>query len=363
VRHAERLARAAAGAREAGLAALLVPPSPDLRYLVGHEPPPLERLTLLVVRPDRPAVLVVPELERPMALASPAGELVEVAGWRDDEDPFRLVSRLLARGGRLAVGDHMWASHVLGLRAAVPEAELDTISRAMPLLRAVKDPDELALLERAGRGADRAFEEIAAERFEGRTEEQIARRLAELLRRHDHADVTFTIVGSGPNGASPHHTPTGRRIAAGECVVLDFGGRVEGYCSDITRTVSVGRPALEASEVHAVVLAAQEAAFRAIRPGVAAQEVDRAARGVIEAAGLGDRFIHRTGHGIGLEEHEPPYIVRGNGDRLLPGMCFSIEPGVYSEGSFGVRIEDIVAVTDAGAVRLNEARRDLVVVA
>jgi Xaa-Pro aminopeptidase len=361
VRHAERLARTAAGAGEAGLAGVVIPPSPDLHYLVGYDPPPLERLTALVVRPDLPPVLVVPELERPLARSSPAGELVEVAGWRDDEDPYRIVGGMLS-GRRIAVGDRMWASHVLGLRSSVPDAELLTTSRAMPLLRAVKDADELALLERAGHGADEAFDEIAGEAFDGRTEAQIGRRLDELLRRHGHGSVNFTIVGSGPNGASPHHDPTGRRIVPGECVVLDFGGSIEGYCSDITRTVVVGQAAPEAREVHEVVLAAQEAAFETVRPGVAAQDVDRAARDVIEAAGLGERFFHRTGHGIGLEEHEPPYIVRGNADALVPGMCFSIEPGVYLEGRFGVRIEDIVVAADDGAHRLNNTSRDLHIV-
>lgn len=359
MRYEERLRRARATADAAGLAGLLLPPSPDLVYLTGYDPPPLERLTLLLVRPGDDPVLVVPELERPMALDSPMGRRLEVVGWRDAEDPYELVATMVPRAARLGVGDRMWASHLLGLERFLDAGQLVSTSAAVPLLRAVKDSDELGRLELAGRGADEAFEEAVELGFLGTTEAEIGERLASLLREHAHDAVNFTIVGSGPNGASPHHEPTDRRITLGDPVVLDFGGRVHGYCSDITRTIVVERPTPEVREVHDLVREAQEAAYRAVRPGVAAEEVDRAAREIIEAAGYGESFVHRTGHGIGLEEHEPPYIVRGNADPLQPGMCFSIEPGIYLEGRFGVRIEDIVAVTDRGAIRFNEARRDL----
>ena len=355
----ERLQRARTTAAEAGLAGLLLPPSPDLMYLTGYDPPPLERLTVLIVRPAEDPVLVVPELERPMALESPMGRRIDVVGWRDAEDPYELVGRLVPRSAKLGVGDRMWASHLLGLEPFLDADALIATSAAVPLLRAVKDADELGLLELAGRGADEAFEEAIELGFLGVTEAEIGKRLATLLREHAHDEVNFTIVGSGPNGASPHHEPTGRRIAPGDPVVLDFGGRVRRYCSDITRTIVVDEPTPEVREVHDVVRRAQEAAYRAVRPGVPAEDVDRAARDVIEAAGFGEAFMHRTGHGIGLEEHEPPYIVRGNANPLQPGMCFSIEPGIYLEGRFGVRIEDIVAVTDHGAIRFNEASRDL----
>jgi D-alanyl-D-alanine dipeptidase len=359
MRYEERLRHARATADEAGLAGLLLPPSPDLVYLTGYDPPPLERLTLLIVRPADDPVLVVPELERPRALESPMGRRLEVVGWRDAEDPYELVGRMVPAAAKLGVGDRMWASHLLGLERYLDAGGLVATSAAVPLLRAVKDSDELGLLELAGRGADEAFEEAVELGFLGTTEAEIGERLAALLREHAHDDVNFTIVGSGPNGASPHHEPTDRRIDTGDPVVLDFGGRVRGYCSDITRTIVLGRPTPEIREVHDIVREAQDAAYRAVRPGVPAEDVDRAARGIIEAAGYGESFFHRTGHGIGLEEHEPPYIVRGNADPLQPGMCFSIEPGIYLEGRFGVRIEDIVAVTDRGAVRFNEAPREL----
>jgi Xaa-Pro aminopeptidase len=361
--HGDRLAAAGRSTGDAGLGALLVAPSPDLWYLTGYDPPPLERLTILVVRPSADPVLVVPRLERPLAVASAAGADVEVVGWRDADDPYDAVARMLPAEGDIAVGDRLWASHVLGLQRAAPGARLVASSAALPLLRAVKDAAELGLLARAGRGADEAFGAVVDSGLEGRTEAEIGSRLDALLRRHEHDETNFTIVGSGPNGASPHHEPTERRIAAGEPIVLDFGGRVQRYCSDLTRTVAVGHAGSDVREVHEIVREAQEAAFRSVRPGVPAEDVDAAARAIIEAAGFGDAFFHRTGHGIGLEEHEPPYIVRGNRDALVAGMCFSIEPGIYLDGRFGVRIEDIVSVTGEGAERLNDAPRDLIEVA
>ena len=215
----------------------------------------------------------------------------------------------------------------------------------------------------AGRAADAAFADVAALPFAGRTEAEMSAELDRLLRAHGHQRVDFTVVGSGPNAASSHHEPGDRRVEPGDAVVMDFGGVQDDYYSDITRTVFVGEPSDEQREVYGIVRTAQQAAFEAVRPGVSAQEVDRAARKVITDAGYGDRFVHRTGHGIGLELHEPPYIVEGNRTPLQTGMTFSDEPGIYLLGRFGVRIEDQVVVTDDGAERLNEATRDLIVVA
>jgi D-alanyl-D-alanine dipeptidase len=357
-----RLARAAASAGEAGLAGLLVTPGPDLGYLTGYTPLPLERLTLLVLAPERAPVLLVPALERPEALDSPAGERMEVVAWTDGEDPYAAAARLLGPG-TFAIGDQTWATHVLGLQATVRGLALVPSSAALPLLRAVKDEEELRCLAKAARGADAAYREITASTFEGRREADVAAELGERLRDHGHETVDFTIVGSGPNSASPHHDPGERTIRPGDLVVLDFGGHASGYCSDITRTVVVGEPAVDQLEVHAVVAAAQQAGFDVVGPGVPAGDVDRAARRVIEEAGFGASFPHRTGHGIGIEVHEPPYIVEGSAMALEPGMTFSVEPGVYLAGRFGVRIEDIVAVTSDGGIRLNRAPRDLAVVA
>ena len=360
--HAGRLSKARERVNESGLDGLLLSPSPDLIYLAGYDAPLLERLTVLVVRQAGDPVLIVPDLERPRAASSPAGGLVEIRSWRDGEDPYELVRRLLDGGPTYGASDRMWAAHLMRLQESLPGGKFVPSSTVLSALRERKDDGEIELLRRAAESADEAFARVCGEGLEGRLERDVARSLEAQLVETGHDTAAFTIVGSGPNSASPHHEPEDRVIASGDTVVLDFGGRVGGYCSDITRTVVVKNSSSEVEEVHAIVREAQEAAFRAAAPGTPAQEVDRAARDVIEKAGYGDAFLHRTGHGIGLEEHEPPYIVAGNDQLLEPGMCFSIEPGIYLEGRFGVRIEDIVAITNHGPVRLNEAPRDLAIV-
>ena len=230
------------------------------------------------------------------------------------------------------------------------------------MMRAVKDGNELARLAAAGAAADAAYGEIIGMPFAGRRETDVAADLAGLLRRFGHEQVDFTVVGSGPNGANPHHEAGSRVIQRGDAVVLDFGGLMDGYGSDTTRTVCVGEPTPQIREVHDVVREAQQAAFEAVRPGVSCQEIDRVARAVITRAGFGEQFIHRTGHGIGVTTHEPPYMVEGEEQPLVPGMCFSIEPGIYLAGRFGVRIEDIVAVTAEGGQRLNNTDHGLAIV-
>lgn len=360
--HPSRLRRTVTAVAERELAALLVAPSADLLWLVGYDPPPLERLTCLVLRPDTAPVLVVPALERPLAERSKAAELLEIAAWDETADPHGLIARMIGGDGAVACSDRMWASHLLRLQAAMEDRAVVSATPILGPLRAVKDGHELALLERAARYADEAFGRLVATRLETLSERQVADRVSELLLDLGHDQVGFTIVGAGPNGASPHHAPGDRELHAGDAVVLDFGGRTGGYCSDLSRTVAVVRAPRGLNAAYEVVREAQEAAFRAIRPGATAQEVDRAAREVIRDAGYGELFIHRTGHGIGLEEHEAPYIVDGSDEPLRPGMCFSIEPGIYLPGEFGVRIEDIVTVTEDGAERLNRASRDLEIV-
>lgn len=363
-RYGERRRRALASAEEAGLAGLLVTPGADLVYLTGHAPPGggLERLTVLILAAGRDPILVVPTLERPAAESATGMDAVEVVDWRDGEDPYEAVARIL-RSGRFAITDRTWSSHLLALEHATADCLFVAAGRALPLLRAVKDTEELELLRAAGEAADAAFGDVVTLPFAGRREVDVAADLHRLLLEHGHERVDFAIVGSGPNGASPHHEAGDRTIETGDAVVMDFGGVREGYCSDITRTVFVGEPDDEQRRVYDVVRAAQQAAFEAIRPGVMAQDVDRAARGVIVEAGFGERFVHRTGHGIGLEVHEPPYIVEGDETVLRAGMTFSDEPGIYLPGRFGVRIEDQVAVTAEGAERLNDATREPVIVA
>lgn len=360
-RFAERRVRSVRAAEEAGLAGLLVTPGADLAYLTGHRPPPLERLTVLVLVPGSDPVLVVPALERPAAEAAPGVGGIELAAWRDGEDPYELTARVL-RSGRFAVTDQTWSAHLLALEHATADCLFVAAGTVLPLLRAVKDEDEIDRLRAAGGGADETFAEIRSLAFVGRREVEVAADLDRLLRGRGHERVDFTIVGSGPNSASPHHAVGERTIVAGDTVVMDFGGVANGYCSDITRTVFAGEPTDEQRRVYDVVRSAQQAAFEAVRPGAAAQDVDRAARAVIVEAGYGEAFVHRTGHGIGLEVHEPPYIVEGNETPLVAGMTFSDEPGIYLESRFGVRIEDQVVVTTRGAERLNEADRELTVV-
>ncbi|MFG2511151.1 aminopeptidase P family protein [Streptomyces sp. NPDC048584] len=361
--HGARMERAARQAAEAGLAGLLVAPGPDLVWFTGYTPTAAtERLTLLVLAAGRDPVLVVPTLEAPDAERALGACALTLRDWTDGKDPYAATAALLDANGRFGISDNAWAMHLLGLQAALPGTSYASLTEALPMLRAVKDAAELELLAAAGAAADAAFEEIRQVAFAGRRETDVAADLAALLRRFGHSQVDFTIVASGPNGANPHHEIGDRVIERGDMVVLDFGGLKDGYGSDTSRTVHVGEPTDEERRVHDLVREAQEAGFRAVRPGVACQEVDRAARAVIADAGYGEYFIHRTGHGIGVTTHEPPYMIEGEEQPLVPGMCFSVEPGVYLPGRFGVRIEDIVTVTEDGGRRLNNTEREMVIV-
>ncbi|MER6132527.1 aminopeptidase P family protein [Streptomyces sp. NPDC001815] len=358
-----RMERAARAAAEAGLAGLLVAPGPDLVWLTGYAPPAAtERLTLLVLAAGRDPVLVVPTLEAPDAEKAAGAPALTLRDWTDGKDPYAATAPLLDSAGRLGVSDNAWALHLLGLQKQLPGTSYVSLTEGLPMLRAVKDVAELERLAAAGAAADDTYEEILKVAFAGRRESDVAGDLADLLRRFGHEQVDFTVVGSGPNGANPHHEAGGRIIEHGDTVVLDFGGLKHGYGSDTSRTVHVGEPSAEEQRVHDVVRAAQEAACEAVRPGIACQDVDRVARAYITEAGYGDCFIHRTGHGIGVTTHEPPYMIEGEEQPLVPGMCFSVEPGVYLPGRFGVRIEDIVTVTEGGGRRLNGTPREMAVV-
>ena len=360
---AARQQRALREALDAGLDGVLVTPGPDLVWLTGYQPTAItERLTLLALTPDRPPTLLVPRLERGDAEAAAGAPALTFADWSDGSDPYAAASALLRADGRYGVSDSAWALHLLGLQGALAGSSYEALTACLPMLRAVKGEDELVRLAAAGAAADQAYEEIVHVRFAGRRETEVAADLADLLRRFGHEQVDFTVVGSGPDGANPHHEAGERVIQEGDLVVLDFGGLRYGYGSDTTRTVSVGEPSSKQQEVHDVVRAAQQAGVDAVRPGVACQEIDRAARAVITDAGYGPQFLHRTGHGIGVTTHEPPYLVEGETQPLVPGMCFSVEPGIYLAGEFGVRIEDIVTVTDDGARRLNDTDHGLRVV-
>ncbi|MGH4023062.1 MAG: M24 family metallopeptidase [Pseudonocardiaceae bacterium] len=361
-----RLTRAQQAARTAGLDALLITPSPDLHYLLGMTGASHERLTCLVLPADSDPALVVPALERPGLDDTPVPALgLEVAEWTDNQDPYALVAALLRRGPaprRAAVGDGMPASHVLRLRAALPGCAQELASPVLRQLRMRKDGAEIAALTAAGQAIDRVHARMGEWLRAGRTEAQVGADVAAAIVAEGHTAAAFVIVGSGPHGASPHHDVSQRVLQPGDVVVVDIGGPTpEGYYSDCTRTYSLGEPAhADVSATYDVLQAAQEAAVAAAAPGITAQDVDAAARSPITEAGFGERFIHRTGHGIGLEVHEEPYIVAGNDLVLEPGMAFSIEPGIYLPGRWGARIEDIVVIDEDGAVRLNHRPRDLV---
>ncbi|MEB8339228.1 aminopeptidase P family protein [Streptomyces endophyticus] len=358
-----RMDRAAQSAAAAGLAGVLVAPGPDLVWLTGyHVPADTERLTLLVLAADQEPTLVVPTLEAPDAAKAAGADAMTLRDWTDGKNPYDVTAPLLDVTGRFGVSDNAWAMHLLGLQKTLPETSYVSLTEALPMLRGVKDAAELERLAAAGAAADATYEEIKKLAFAGRKENDIARELAGLLKRFGHSQVDFTVVGSGPNGANPHHEASDRVIQDGDMVVLDFGGLKHGYGSDTTRTVHVGEPTDEERKVHDIVREAQTAACDAVRPGIACQDVDRVARKVITDAGYGEYFIHRTGHGIGVTTHEPPYMIEGEKQELVPGMCFSVEPGVYLPGRFGVRVEDIVTVTEDGGRRLNATAREMAIV-
>ncbi len=367
---ADRMARVRDRMALLGVDVLLLSHGADLPWLTGYRAMPLERLTLLVLPVAGDPVLVVPGLEAPR-VPDPGGSF-ELRPWSDAEDPVDLVVDLLHRGAadRLAVSDRAWATTVLALQGRLPSAHWVEASRVTSPIRAVKDGAELAALRAAGAAADRVADVLQSGGIPlvGRTEAEVSARLGALLVGEGHSAVNFAIVGSGPNAASPHHEPGSRVIGRDETVVCDFGGTLSlddgpGYCSDITRTVVTGTPSDEVATCYAVLLEAQQAAVSSACAGVTAASVDRVARDVIEAAGYGDLFVHRTGHGIGIEEHEDPYLVVGNDEVLVPGHAFSVEPGIYQAGRFGMRLEDIVVVgADGSPEPLNAADHRMVVI-
>ena len=374
--YAERLAGARAEAERSGLDALLVGVGADLRYLTGYPAMPLERLTMLVIPVRGTTALVVPRLEAAPARLSPAaaaGDL-PVITWEEGEDAYTRVAEMVRSGmsggaqPRIAVSDDLPARHLLPLQGHLDGPPFSLASAVLRALRMIKDADEVELLRLAAHAADRVVAQIAAGRLIGRTEADVADEVRRRLVAEGHDEAHFAIVGSGPNSASPHHEASDRVIRPGEPIVLDIGGALGGYNSDITRTLWVtgGDPAKGPDErfrhLFGVLLGAQAAARAAVRPGVACEAVDATARRPIDAEGYGDAFFHRTGHGIGIDGHEEPYIIGGNRELLRPGMAFSVEPGIYLPGEHGARIEDIVVCGPDGPIELNEAPRELYIV-
>ena len=364
--YSARLARVQAALHAKGFDFLFVGPSADLLYLTGLNRHPTERLLLLVVHQEGPAHLIAPAFE--VTGLGPLPERVHVDAWSEQDDPVALTAHRMSvpDGGAactIAVNDALLAGFLLRLQAALPRAAFTVAQKVLPPLRVIKDAAEIAVLREAGARADAAFAEFRQLRFSGQTERAMADEITATLRRHGISNEWGPVVGSGPNGALPHHDAGERVIEAGDLVVLDFGGRYQGYQADMTRTVAVGHmPEGEMRAVYEQVRAAQEAAVQAARPGMVAEELDGVARTALHAGGYSQFFTHRLGHGIGLDTHESPYIVSGNRQVLAAGMAFSIEPGLYLPERFGVRIEDIVVLGPDGAERLNNSPHELLVV-
>ena len=362
--YAHRLAAAAAATGDAGLTGLVITPGYDLRYLTGSRAQTFERLTALVLPASGDATIVVPRMELASLRGSAIAELgLTVRDWVDGDDPYQLVSAALGGApAATAVTDSMPALHLLplaGVLGVLPVLATDVLRE----LRMVKEECEIDALRKAGSAIDRVHARVPEFLVPGRTEADVAADIAEAIVAEGHSEVSFIIVGSGPHAADPHHSYSDRELQVGDIVVVDIGGAYEpGYHSDSTRTYSIGEPGNDVAQRYSILQQAQRTAVEAVRPGVTAEQVDAAARDVLAEAGLAEFFVHRTGHGIGLSVHEEPYIIAGNELPLAVGMAFSIEPGIYFPGRWGARVEDIVVVTEDGALSVNNRPHDLIVV-
>lgn len=348
---------------ETSLDMLLVVPSSDLLYLIGLNRPQSERLTLLMLPAEGPIRLLLPSFE--LALAQPLATFFELVPWEETENPLALFASLLPAGGqgmRLGVAGKVFAHFLFRMQAAAPQAEFVPGYPILEDVRMQKSEQEIAHLAAAGAAADRVFGALLERPLIGQSEIAIKAQIMELLTAQGHDAAGGAIVGVGENGASPHHHVSSRSVQSGDAVVVDFGGTVQGYWSDMTRTFFVGSPTDEFRRAYETVNEANQLAFEAVRPGVTAESIDQIARNHISQAGYGEYFLHRTGHGLGLDIHEAPYIVRGDTTLLKIGTVFSIEPGIYIAGSFGIRIEDIVVVTPDGARRFNQSTHALQII-
>lgn len=360
--YAERLSRVRRRMAETDVDVLLLSVGLDLPWLTGYHAMPLERLTMLVVPRDSKPTLVIPRLEAPRVVEHP--EVFELLPWNETDDPVAITARLLGSARSVAVGDQMWARFLVEL---LPRAVGVSWRRAVDVvgpLRMRKDAAEIDALRAAGRAVDRIAAQLQAGEIPlvGRTEAQVSADLSSRILAEGHEVVNFAIVAAGENAASPHHHPGPRVISPGEIVLCDFGGTMNGYCSDITRCVHLGEPPEDLRRAYDVLQIAQRTSFESAVVGVSCESIDAVARDVIAEAGFGEYFVHRTGHGIGMDAHEDPYIVSGNRQPLEAGHAFSIEPGIYLPGRWGMRLEDIVVATDRGPDPMNIVEHSLVVI-
>lgn len=362
-----RLEKIRAEMERQNVGALVLSLGADMPWLIGYQAMPLERLTALVVPSDGLPTLVIPALEAPRV--SRIDECFKVRAWKEFEDPHDIVAGLISGIDKIGISDRTWAVSLLKLQTR-SSATFIASSKVTSVLRSVKDEVELMLLREAAKRTDVVANDLIKGEIEilGRTEREISNELSERLIAEGLSKVNFAIVGSGTNSASPHHEPGGRIVGPNEAVVCDFGGefRVDGaagYCSDITRTVCTGVMPERFLELYQILKVAQQKQLTMARAGLSCQGLDEIGRSHIEECGYGEYFIHRTGHGIGIEEHEDPYIVSGNTENIVTGNVFSIEPGIYIPSLYGARIEDIVAATDSGCETLNNVERELYQVA
>lgn len=350
--YASRRADAQQEVRAHGLNALVITSGIHFTYLTGQKLDTHERLSALIIPADGEPFIILPKVD-----ISP--DIMRTIRWGDGEDPYRIIaSELGPYSSTMSIGvvPDMAAQHLLALQKLFRETEL------FSQFFMVKDAEEIEQLRHAGRAIDAVHAKVPELLRAGRTEREVAQDIEKLIIEAGHSAVDFIIVGSGPNGANPHHDFSDRVLEAGDPVVIDIGGTWgDGYRSDCTRTYIV--PGKEADpefmRISEILYQAQKAAVEAARPGITASELDSVARSIIEKAGYGEMFFHRTGHGIGLSTHEEPFIIAGSEVVLEPGMVFSIEPGIYYEGRYGARIEDIVAITVDGCERLNTQPRTI----
>ena len=363
----QRMERARALMVEQQVDVLLLSVGADLPYFCGYEAMPLERLTMLVVPCDGDARLIVPRLEAPRVVERP--DVFEIVAWDETDDPIALARSLIGAASVAAIGDHTWAGFLVDLMKVLPRVEFRRASEITSPIRSVKDAAEVESLRAAAAAADRVAVALRSGDIElvGRTEAEVSAELGQRLLAEGHQRVNFAIVAAGDNAASPHHEADERVIKPGEVVLCDFGGTMMdadgvGYCSDITRCVHLGEPPAELTDAYDVLFEAQAAQVAAAVVGNTCESVDRVGRAMIAEAGFGENFIHRTGHGIGTEAHEDPYIVEGNTLELRAGHAFSIEPGIYLPGQWGLRLEDIVVAAADGPDNLTTTDHRLAVI-
>jgi len=356
----ERLTKLQARMRETGVDLAAIGPTANMRYLLGFAPHPDERVCLLLVTP-KDAKLVVPGLNRDEVAAHT--DNIDMISWADVDGPQAALRQALGaqKFPTVAFDGGTRADFLLALQANMVGAKISSADALIAPLRERKGADEIEILAEAAHQADVAMQAAVDACRVGATEAEVAEAVQKSFRQSGAESADFFIVGAGANGAFPHHHSSATKLKAGDAIVIDIGATHLGYKSDITRMVHLGKPTQEFTQAYEAVLNANQRAMAAVKPGVKAEEIDRIGRGVLESAGLGQYFTHRLGHGLGLDGHETPWIMKGNATVLQEGMVFSIEPGVYLTGKFGIRIEDIVVVTSTGARNLTGFDHALIV--